>query len=235
MKTHIIYLAIIAALSVLLFTCNRCNHPDPDPDNGKLVKVDVDNQKDTVSSGWHQPALVSIDTNMLATEGRIQQDPTYIATVQTKPHLVSVDTNRFTFGDNAVLNVPHDTSIKWIIDTSNNVYIPLDWFLKKFYSDTVLTRYGKMVIDDSVSENRILTRNVTTAFTIPVITKTIAERRSSIYFGGDVFGNGSQILRGWSACIGLENKRGWGYELGIMRLGTEKVYTLGVRKRLFSF
>jgi hypothetical protein len=232
MKTHIIYLAIIAALSVLLFTCNRCNRQQPDPDSGKLVKVDVNNQVDTVSSGWHEPALVSFDTASMLVGGMLK-DPTYIATIQTKPRLVSIDTNiQFTGDLGAHYDI--DTSIKWTIDTSGR-YLPVDWFLKKFYSDTVITRYGKIIIDDSVTENRILTRNVTTAFSIPVTTRTIAERRSSIYFGGNVFGNGSELLRGWSACMGLENKKGWGYEIGLMKLGTEKVYTLGIRKRLFSF
>lgn len=48
-----------------------------------------------------------------------------------------------------------------------------DFFSKAYYSQPYVTQYGKIIINDTVTQNRIAGRSVITDFTIPVITKTI--------------------------------------------------------------
>ena len=51
-----------------------------------------------------------------------------------------------------------------------------DYYAKVFYRDTSKTKYGNVIIEDTVTRNRIAARRVLTDFKIPEITKTITEK-----------------------------------------------------------
>jgi hypothetical protein len=54
-----------------------------------------------------------------------------------------------------------------------------DYYAKVFYSDTVKSKYGHIVIQDSVTQNRIASRQVSTDFKLP----EKVEKKGQMYFG----------------------------------------------------
>jgi hypothetical protein len=58
------------------------------------------------------------------------------------------------------------------IYVTDTVEILNDYYSKVYYSDTTKTKYGSVVIQDTVTQNRIAARRVFTDFKIPEITIT---------------------------------------------------------------
>jgi hypothetical protein len=126
--------------------------------------------KDTVyvhvkdSTNWYRPQITSI-------QGGAIPDPTK----------VRVDT--LTKFEKVVVYIPAN------IDTG---VILADYYSKVFYSDTTKTKYGNVIIKDTVTQNRISARQVITDFKIPevTITKTITPKRKQWSIGPQ-FGYGA--------------------------------------------
>jgi hypothetical protein len=58
------------------------------------------------------------------------------------------------------------------IYVTDTVEVLNDYYSKVYYSDTTKTKYGNVVIQDTVTQNRIAARRVLTDFKIPEITIT---------------------------------------------------------------
>ena len=124
----------------------------------------------------------------------------------------------------------HDTTYKPVITsiTTNTVYKPIfitdtlysievgeadtaailaRYFQKVFYSDTQKVTHGSIIINDTVTRNRIVSRRLQTNITVPEITNTITLRqpkRLVMYFG--VNGIGSQATPLFGAGVDLSVK-----------------------------
>ena len=78
------------------------------------------------------------------------------------------------------------------------------------YSDTVRNKYGNIIINDTLTRNRIYGRGVKTYLLIPEVTKTITlvqPKRNQLYFGGGLFGNEEKILQGYEAGLMFKSKQ----------------------------
>jgi hypothetical protein len=126
--------------------------------------------KDTVyvhvkdSTNWYRPQITSI-------QGAAIPDPS------------KVRVDSFTTIEHVVVYVPMN------VDTAA---ILADYFSKIYYSDTTKTKYGNVIIKDTVTQNRIAARQVITDFKIPevTITKTISPKRKQWSIGPQ-FGYGA--------------------------------------------
>jgi hypothetical protein len=68
----------------------------------------------------------------------------------------------------------------------DTVEVMNDYYSKVYYSDTTQTKYGSVVIQDTVTQNRIAARRVLTDFKIPEITKTIYPKKTRWSIGPQV-------------------------------------------------
>lgn len=143
----------------------------------------------------------------------LKSDTAYIP----KPYKVFVDKIRY---------VPVHTE-KW-----DTLYLPeligmtmedtlailADYYATYFYSDTIRNQYGKVTINDTVTQNKLSGRGVIQDFKIPIttITNTVVEKRNQVYVGAGVLGNLKDPLRGYELNLFLENKKdnqiGIGYQ-----------------------
>lgn len=100
------------------------------------------------------------------------------------------------------------------VDTSE---ILKDYFATRYYSDTQSVQYGKIVINDSVTKNRIASRSIILNQLIPEVTKTVTVRdkqRNQIYFGLSGAGNNDNIYAG--ASLMLKTRRDFIVEGGAL-------------------
>jgi hypothetical protein len=85
-----------------------------------------------------------------------------------------------------------------------------DYFATRVYKDTIKNQYGKVIINDTISQNKIMGRNVKTDLNIPIVTKTVTliqPKRSQLYFGGGLFGNETKVLSGYEAGLMFKTKQ----------------------------
>jgi hypothetical protein len=146
-------LIIAAGLIILLAVVATCNRCWVRP---------VDTKTDTVyisvkdSTAWYRPSVTAIIGAQIPTINTVVRVDSFIA-YETVPVYVNAN-----------------------IDT---LAILKDYFAKVYYSDTTKTKYGNVIIQDTVSQNRIGARRVLTDFKIPEITKTIYPKSSRISIG----------------------------------------------------
>lgn len=84
-----------------------------------------------------------------------------------------------------------------------------DYLATKYYSDSIAVQYGKVYIADTVSQNKIVSRGVKTAFTVPVVKETITIARppkNIAYLGFEAIGNPQSPLYGVGASLGMKFK-----------------------------
>jgi hypothetical protein len=79
----------------------------------------------------------------------------YIVVQNSKPRPVVA-------ADTVLISGPIDTSA-----------VVSDYLLKRIYSDTATTAFGNVVIRDSVTQNKLIDRLITTDFSIPTVTKSL--------------------------------------------------------------
>lgn len=95
-----------------------------------------------------------------------------------------------------------------------------DYFSRTYiYRDSIPNKYGKIYIDDTVTQNMIKGRGLRTSLMIPEITKTITliqPKKNEMYVGAGLLGNRNTILKGYEFNLSLKNKQdkifGVGYE-----------------------
>jgi len=112
-----------------------------------------------------------------------------------------------------------------------------DYFSKAIYSDTQRVQYGKVIINDTVTQNRIAGRRLITDLNIPTITTTITKpesKRNQIYFGVNGMTDIKQnVYLGFSGL--LKNKHNAIWEAGALYGNDKRLYIFGSRKFLITF
>lgn len=90
-----------------------------------------------------------------------------------------------------------------------------DYFSRTYlYKDSFPNKYGKIYIDDTVTQNKIIGRGLRTNLLIPEITKTVTmvvPPRNELYIGGNLLGNEKNFLKGYEA--GLIYRSKFNYQL----------------------
>jgi hypothetical protein len=123
-----------------------------------------------------------------------------------------------------------------VIDT---VYVLGDYFAKVAYSDPIPTRYGLITVNDTVTQNRIASREVVLDLVVPHTTEyRNVPKRNQVWVGVQTF------YRPWddAAAVGgsLEflHKRGMGVEVfgsvdtrGVGEVGLGAKYLIKLRNR----
>lgn len=114
--------------------------------------------------------------------------------------------------------IPADTVYKSIpIDTTAVIK---DYFAKIYYEDTIkLDSYGYILIKDTISQNRILTRSSITNIIVPTIDKTITNTiypplKNQVYFGFDLMGNKTNPINYFGLALSLKTKKEGLYNIG---------------------
>lgn len=112
-----------------------------------------------------------------------------------------------------------------------------DYFSKAIYSDTQRVQYGKIIINDTITQNRISARRLITDLTLPTITTTITKpeaKRNQFYFGINGITDAKEnVYLGFSALF--KNKRNALWELGALYGNDKRLYYYGSRKFLITF
>jgi hypothetical protein len=106
----------------------------------------------------------------------------------------------------------------YVIEDIDTAAILQDYFSFNLYSDTLKNKYGYVLVNDTISKNKILGRGVKTDLLVPEVIKTITltqSKRNQVYVGGAVLGNAKDFLSGVEGNIYLKTKNdkmvGMGY------------------------
>lgn len=100
------------------------------------------------------------------------------------------------------------------------------YYQKVFYSDTLHNQYGKIVVDDSVTTNRITSRKVTTDLKIPEVTKTITitQKRNVVYIGANVLSSLESPVVALGGDLTFKNKSDRQFSIGAFATKEGKMY-----------
>ena len=119
------------------------------------------------------------------------------------------------------------------VDTAN---ILKDYFAHVVYRDTLRNQYGYISVTDTISQNRITSRQVKTALSIPEVTKTITlseKKRAQIYLGANFLGSENDPLLGYNVNISLKTRRDKFIEAGYNQFyGGKSFYSLGLKFKI---
>ncbi len=112
--------------------------------------------------------------------------------------------------------IPGSTTYK-DIDT---LAILQDFFAKRVYDDTIRITgvEGFLVVKDTISQNRIISRNISGKYEFPVITKEetiIAPPRNQVYWGFDILGNKKEPINYFGGALMFKNKKDHVYDFGL--------------------
>lgn len=104
------------------------------------------------------------------------------------------------------------------------------------YSDTIKNKYGNIIINDTLTRNRIYGRGVKTNLLIPEVTKTITltqPRRNMVFIGANLLGSETDFFKGYNVNLSLKTKQDRMIEVGYNQLfGGEHYYSLGLKWKL---
>jgi hypothetical protein len=140
-----------------------------------------------------------------------------------------------------VLIVRNDTIFKedtlyWVeVEHADTAAILRDYFATRFYSDSQAVQYGNVIINDSVSRNRITSRKVITDFNFPVVTNTVTveKKHSQLYLGFSFTGNKVHPIYGFGGDLMLKTKRDRIYEIGALYIAEADIfYRFGTKFKL---
>lgn len=120
------------------------------------------------------------------------------------------------------------------------------FYQKAFYSDTVsrndttLRKYGTVVVNDTVYQNRITSRRVLTNLKIPEVTNTVVRNRRVVYFDVNVVGTPSEPLYAVGGGFSMKNLNDRIYSVGAFSNKEGQVYYIAgfkipIRLRLLPF
>lgn len=165
-STFPLLFGLIAGLALGYFFFHNCN-PKPKPCPDPVVKTDTNHVKAIDSTGWYQPQITVFNG------GKIPSATTGFY----KPAPVKKDSSIFS-GDFDFTR-PSD-----YFDESDSDLQSQTTF--NFYKDRVKTKYGFITIEDTLRNNQISARRVSTDFEIPVVTTTntvtLREKRKARLF-----------------------------------------------------
>ena len=144
-----------------------------------------------------------------------KEDPQVITKIETKYDTVTINTTSYIPKWKTKVITKIDT-FSLPIDTS---LILKDYYAKYHYSDTLkIDSIGYAVINDTITQNKILGRDIKTNLLIPTktITETIYLNKRELYWGVGLGGNTNQInYLGGELIYRNKNKQAYGFGLGI--------------------
>ncbi len=112
----------------------------------------------------------------------------------------------------------HDTIFSVIKEPIDTAAILADYYLTRIYIDTAQFRYGHLITKDSVTQNKLLGRNVVAYFDkIPQITNTVTLNpvlKNKLYIGFDIGSNGTSTL-GAGPLLLFQTKKDQLYHAGV--------------------
>jgi len=125
--------------------------------------------------------------------------------------------------------ISHDTLYKPSLppEPINKDRVISDYYTVKYYKDTVKNKYGDIVIEDTVIENKLSGQGVKTNFIFPTTFKTYtieAKPRTVLLFGVGMIGNQVSPLYGTEATLDLKTKSDKIYEVGAILLRGGDLY-----------
>ena len=107
-----------------------------------------------------------------------------------------------------------------------------DFFAVRVYSDTAHAQYGQVIINDTVSQNKIVKRGLSYNFEMPVVTQQItlrAKPRTIVFVGAAAYGNQQSLLYGSEVNLSLKNKQDKIFSLkGLLNKDGNVYYGFGV-------
>jgi len=108
----------------------------------------------------------------------------------------------------------------YVIEDIDTAAILQDYFSFNLYSDTLKNKYGYVLVNDTISRNKILGRGVKTDLLVPEVTKTITliEKRNQVYLGGELLGNIKESAAGFGLNVSLKTKQDRMVETGYVQL-----------------
>lgn len=124
--------------------------------------------------------------------------------------------------------------IQYINNKIDTTEIINDFFSKIYYGDTIkLDTYGFIIVKDTITQNRILSRNLEFNYKFPTIEKTITNNitippRNQFYVGLEIGGSKSQPINYLGVNLLLKTKKDKLYNIGagvIPNIGIE--YKIG--------
>jgi hypothetical protein len=156
---------------------------------------------------------------------RVIRDTTYIAIHEVVKQYVP----KVTKVTEPVYVVMHDSMVFFKdVDTAAILH---DYFTTKYYEDSTKTQYGKVAVQDSVRENRIVSRSWVTDFKIPIVKETVPSKvKNQVYAGFS--GLFSQQSIGAEINLTLKNKKDQQFEIGAGLFGTQPYGRIGTKFKL---
>lgn len=119
------------------------------------------------------------------------------------------------------------------VDTSE---ILRDYNSFLIYKDTVRNKYGYVVINDTLTMNRIVSRGVITELKVPEVTKTVTlsqPKRAALFIGGGVFGNQKDLAAGYDVNVAFKTRGDKIIEIGYSQFfGGQGYFSLGYKHKI---
>lgn len=208
MKIQQFYLPLIILLAALFLWQWQCNKPKEKTTVKEVVRVvEVPVKGDTV---FFQPAPEVV---RIPGPERIRE---VLKTVYvTDPATGKVDTQL----------IPRDTAV------------PRDYYVTREYWDTTRTKYGPIITNNVVSENKLqMTQTVYDLTGVErTIDRTTVQRAGALYGGFRLMGNRVDILHGYNANLAYKTKGDRVYEVGAWRIqGLPVQWEAGVKFKLLG-
>jgi hypothetical protein len=171
MLKNLFYIIAGFAIGFLLCRLTTCNHPQPCPELNKSTKADTTHERVVDTSGWYVPNMA--DPGLTIDDGTVHGPSASI--YHPKPLKLKKDSGEF----NSDFDLTH------AYDEPQGAGAGTGALAVNYYSDTSKTKYGNVIIQDTV-EGIIKARRVITDFKIPIITRTVTvskKERNQVYFG----------------------------------------------------
>jgi hypothetical protein len=193
--TFQLLVGFIAGFAIAWFFFHNCNKAKPCPDIPIVsVRTDTGHIKDVQSTDWYRPDITFIDGGKIPSFSTDFYKP--VAFKPSKKDSAAFSTD-FDFTKDA--SVSDDSDLQ--AQTTFN-----------FYRDHVKTKYGTITIEDTLRNNQISARRVSTDFDIPIVTKTVvvnAKPKPKVYWAMTAIGDQDSYVTaaGGGLILQFRNKR----------------------------
>lgn len=100
-----------------------------------------------------------------------------------------------------------DTLTEYVVAHIDSAEVVKDFLSTKYYRDTVKNKYGYVLIEDTVTQNKLTGQGVKTEINVPTITKTYtitAKKQWLPMIGAGVFGNKENIIYATEFDLGIK-------------------------------
>lgn len=154
--------------------------------------------------------IAQVDTNRIIEDFRSSEYvPKPDTTIRYKVKFVPVhDTTKVP----TPVYVDREVKVPATIDTMT---ILADYFAKRSYRDSLATKYGRIYVNDTVSQNRIVSRVWQVQFNTPIVTRYPRE----FTIGGGLYNSKVELVSAIRLDLGYKNRQGQEFGISEMRTG----------------